>query len=161
MLAVTEDVSWSAVACRAFEAKLAEIAARKEQRTMDDVIQRLRASQQKDEDEAYRDGHELGREWVTMTGDWAAEVGELKELAKVAERMRSRGEWESAFDTEGRSAYTARTNSSYSTSSRTPMETGRPPGISGKECSATSTTKRKSTPRLLARLSSAALPTGR
>jgi hypothetical protein len=39
-----EDVNWSAIAARAFESKLADIAAKKEKKNMDDVIQRLRAS---------------------------------------------------------------------------------------------------------------------
>ena len=39
---VKEDVNWSALACRAFEQKLAEVASKKENKTMNDVITRLR-----------------------------------------------------------------------------------------------------------------------
>ena len=62
--AVEEVVNWSALACQTFEAKLSEIASRKVKKTMDDVIQRLRASKQRDDDEDYRIGEAEGRLWA-------------------------------------------------------------------------------------------------
>ena len=64
MEAVEEAVNWSAVACRAFEAKVGEIASRKERKTMDDVIARLRASKQREDDADYREGEAEGRHWA-------------------------------------------------------------------------------------------------
>jgi hypothetical protein len=61
MDAAKEQINWSAIACRAFEEKLAEIASRKRRKTLDDVIQRLRGSKQKEEDEQYKIGYEAGR----------------------------------------------------------------------------------------------------
>jgi hypothetical protein len=86
MDAVEESVNWSAVACRAFEAKLAEIAAKKEQKSMDDVITRLRASMRRVEDEQYRQGTQCGREWV----EDRAEANDLIRL----ERWKARVGWE-------------------------------------------------------------------
>jgi hypothetical protein len=86
MEAVTEPVNWSALACRAFEAKLAEIAAKKEQKSMDDVITRLRASMRRVEDEQYRQGEQCGREWVE-------DLAEADQLIRL-ERWKARAGWE-------------------------------------------------------------------
>jgi hypothetical protein len=67
MDAVTEQVNWSTVACRAFEQELAEIASRKEEKTMDDVVQRLRAAAMLEAKEEYRHGVEKGRAWVNKS----------------------------------------------------------------------------------------------
>jgi hypothetical protein len=84
MEAVTEPVNWSALACRAFEAKLAEIAAKKEQKGMDDIVTRLRASKRRVEDEHYQQGDATGREWVKDQAEadelmclerWKAKIG--------------------------------------------------------------------------------------
>jgi hypothetical protein len=101
MDAVDEPVNWSAVACRAFEAKLAEIATRKGVREMKDVVQRLRASQQQAEDKSYKEGFEAGKEWAMRE----AEAPELRRLASLKQRLRH--DWEYAmFSTdEHTSAY--------------------------------------------------------
>ena len=66
----TEDVNWSQVAATAFEVKLAEVAARKEKKTMEDVIQRLKASKLKAESNDYREGNEAGIEWAKGKAEW-------------------------------------------------------------------------------------------
>jgi hypothetical protein len=58
MDAVDEQVNWSAIACQAFEQKLAEINKRKELRDISDVVIRLRASRRQFENEQYQAGHE-------------------------------------------------------------------------------------------------------
>src|SRR6266511_2526827 len=76
---VEEPVNWSGVAGRAFETELAEIAARKERKTREDVIQRLRASKQRATDAQYRDGEAAGRHWAEHN----AEADELMRLARL------------------------------------------------------------------------------
>jgi hypothetical protein len=82
MEVVEEEVNWSGVACRAFEAKLAEMASKKERKTMDDVISRLRASKQQEEDADYRGGEARGRKWA----ETRAEAYELMRLEDFRER---------------------------------------------------------------------------
>jgi hypothetical protein len=83
MEAVAEPVNWSALACRAFEAKLAEIAAKKEQKSMDDIITRLRASKWRVENEQYQQGDAAGRDWVKDL----AEADELRRLERWKAEM--------------------------------------------------------------------------
>lgn len=83
METVTESVNWSALACRAFEAKLAEIAAKKERKDMDDVVTRLRASKHRVEDEHYHEGEKAGREWAEAY----AEADELANLERWQARL--------------------------------------------------------------------------
>jgi hypothetical protein len=91
MAAVPEEVNWSAIACRAFEATLAEIAARKERKTMEDVIQRLRGSKQRAEDDQYREGEEAGRRW-------AENEAEADELARLESCRQAAGyDWDRLF----------------------------------------------------------------
>jgi hypothetical protein len=83
MDAVKEDVNWSALACRAFEAKLGEIASRKAGKDMKDVVERLRASKRSGEAQSYKEGEVAGREWAKQE----AEAGDLERLDRVrAER---------------------------------------------------------------------------
>jgi hypothetical protein len=89
---VKEDVNWSALACQAFESKLAEIAARKETKTMDDVIERLRGSLRQHETETYKEGFEFGQEWAQNT----AEAGELKRLERAIEQHAR--DWGTTFE---------------------------------------------------------------
>lgn len=103
---VKEPVNWSALACRAFEQKLGEIAAKKEKKTMDDVIQRLRASRQQFDDRDYSKGLEAGKEWAKSD----AEAVELQRLAKLRETIDAdaRDSWQDWFETGGsRSAWGA------------------------------------------------------
>ena len=99
MEAVTEPVNWSALACRTFEAKLAEIAAKKEQKSMDDVVTRLRASMRRAEDEQYRQGEQCGREWV----EDRAEADELIRLERWKAKMG--WEWAQFFADDPNGAY--------------------------------------------------------
>ena len=76
MDAVGEDVNWSALACQAFEQKLAEIIKRKGTSDMTEVVDRLRVSKCKFESEQYQTGHQAGQAWAKDT----AEVVELIRL---------------------------------------------------------------------------------
>jgi hypothetical protein len=95
MGAVKEEINWSAVACRAFEDNLAEIATKKEEKEMADVIQRLRASKQRGADALYRQGEEDGRRFAAED----AEYDELKKLEQFRQRSAGR-EWEKFFEKE-------------------------------------------------------------
>ena len=101
MDAAEEPVNWSAVASRAFEIELGEIAKRKQEKDMSDVIARLRASKLENTDEEYKTGQAYGRQWAEQ----AAEYAELKRLA-VADESRSRDNW----DWDGRSIVKAATD---------------------------------------------------
>jgi hypothetical protein len=100
MEAVAEPVNWSALACRAFEAKLAEIAAKKERKGMDDIVTRLRASKRRVEDEHYQQGDAAGREWV-------------KDLAEADELM-CLERWKAAFGWEWDRFFTDDFSNAYS-----------------------------------------------
>jgi hypothetical protein len=91
MDAVKEPVNWSAIACRAFEEKLAEIATKKEEKTMIAIIQRLRASKP---DLFYQQGQEDGRRWASEQ----AKYDDLLRLERLHDRKRAGGEWETLFD---------------------------------------------------------------
>src|SRR5262245_34494938 len=75
----TEDVNWPHVAASAFELKLAEIAAKKKEQTMDDVVQRLRASRMESADKDYKAGYDAGVDWAKRSAEWR----DLEKLAKV------------------------------------------------------------------------------
>jgi hypothetical protein len=83
MDAMKEQVNWSALACRAFEEKLAEIASKKERKTMDDVIQRLRVSKQQMESEDLKAGEQAGRYWAQNR----ASARELENLERFLDRL--------------------------------------------------------------------------
>jgi hypothetical protein len=90
---VEEPVNWSALACRAFESKLAEIAAKRETKSMSDVVERLRASMRSKESQAYKNGFKAGKSWAEQD----AEVGELARLEEwkdSIEREPSLPDWE-------------------------------------------------------------------
>lgn len=78
-LSKVKDVNWSAVACEAFEGKLGEIAAQKKEKDMQDVIDRLRASKNEGENEAYDEGKAFGVEWARDS----AEYHELERLVRL------------------------------------------------------------------------------
>jgi hypothetical protein len=98
MSAVKEDVNWSALACRAFEDKLAEIAARKESKVMNDVVERLRASLRAKQGVSFNDGYEHGRKWAENV----ATAAELTRLQTFQERTRAKAQlyWEREFWSE-------------------------------------------------------------
>lgn len=77
-----ENVNWSEVACRAFEIRLGELAAAKQEKTMSEVIERLRASKLKSEDKMTAAGRESGRWWATHRAEYDA----LKRIAEIDSR---------------------------------------------------------------------------
>jgi len=91
-----EDVNWSAVACAAFEQKLGQIAAQKEKKTMDDVIQRLRASKSQSDSEHYETGHTDGQAWAKDT----AEAEDLRRLDVYRSKHSTVSDWYCAFEHE-------------------------------------------------------------
>ena len=97
MAQIEESVNWSALAARAFEGKLAELAAKKEQKTMDDVIQRLRESRLKLEKADYHDGKEAGVRWAKHN----AEARDLMTLDKLYIDNQWNDDWRDFFTTEG------------------------------------------------------------
>jgi hypothetical protein len=97
---VEESVNWSALAARAFQGKLAELAAKKDQKTMDDVIQRLRESRLKLEEADYHAGKEVGCEWAKND----AEARELITLDKTSIQC---NDWPNFFTTDGSDAFSA------------------------------------------------------
>ena len=92
---VRETVNWSAVACRAFENKLAEIAARKEKKAMSDVVERLRASLRIEQGANYQDGWEAGCVWCKEQ----ASAEELRRLQEFEQLIKDKGKraWEQWF----------------------------------------------------------------
>jgi ABC-type Zn2+ transport system substrate-binding protein/surface adhesin len=74
-----EGVNWSAVAVRAFQDKLAEIAAKKEKKSMTDVIQRLRVSRRRSDEARWQEGELRGRDWAMHDAD-AESLARLEEL---------------------------------------------------------------------------------
>ena len=85
MAAIGDTVNWSRVAAEAFEKKLAEIAMERKGRTMEDVVQRLRASKLESESQEERRARAAGQEWAKHHAEWP-------ELERVAE-MVSDGGW--------------------------------------------------------------------
>lgn len=69
-------VNWSAVARAAFEAKVADLAARERMMTMQDIAMRLRSTLDRDEDDDFRAGEQIG-------STWAARFADAKELERL------------------------------------------------------------------------------
>jgi hypothetical protein len=67
MDAVTVPVNWSAVAAQAFEAKLLELASKKEVGSMEDVIARLKASAELEDKDDFQAGFAAGERWAKQT----------------------------------------------------------------------------------------------
>jgi len=94
MDAVKEDVNWSATACRAFEARLAEIASKKkEKKDMQTVVHRLRESKLKSNAGFYPNFREIGREWAER---WA-EYDQLVSLDMLRKSIGSIEDWVAWF----------------------------------------------------------------
>jgi len=74
----TEHVNWSSIAAAAFEQKLSEIAERKDRKTMNDVIERLRGSRRKSDTAEYREGEAAGSNWAMHNAE-AAQLERLRE----------------------------------------------------------------------------------
>lgn len=96
-------VNWSAVASLAFEAKLGEIATKKEKKNMDDVIARLRKSKQETASDRYKEGVAIGEEWVKDH----AEASELQRLEREWEASKRTADERLWLETHENSAYTA------------------------------------------------------
>ena len=82
MDAVEESVTWSAIASRAFEIEIGEVAKRKQEKDMSTVIDRLRASKLVHEGQEYKDGHAHGKWWAEVCADY----GELDRLYNFDEQ---------------------------------------------------------------------------
>jgi hypothetical protein len=92
---VKEPLNWSAVAARAFETTLGEIANRKVEKTMEDVVYRLRASLRDDEDESYKPWFSKGQDWARKN----ASARQLKRLSNAYARCGT--DWNVCFDPHG------------------------------------------------------------
>ena len=64
---VKNPPNWSAVAGKAFQAKLLELESTKEAKDMKSVIERLRAAAQLEADEDYQAGFLAGKQWAEQT----------------------------------------------------------------------------------------------
>jgi hypothetical protein len=71
-----ERVNWSALACQAFESRLAEIITKQGAKDMEEVVARLRASRMKTSSKLKTAGHEAGVEWAKTS----AEAEELRRI---------------------------------------------------------------------------------
>jgi len=76
---VKEPVNWSAVAAKAFDLKLGELARNRKEKTMDSVVERLRASKIQHVNAVERLGREAGRMWASNV----AEYDELEHIADI------------------------------------------------------------------------------
>lgn len=83
MNAVEEPVNWSALACKAFEEKLVEIAKKKAMMDRADVIARLRASRQQTTDHLFKTGFAAGEKWAKAEAD----AWELMNLANFHDNI--------------------------------------------------------------------------
>ena len=92
---VKEPVNWSRIAATAFEQRLAEIAARKQSKSLDEVARRLRLSQQRTTKMSllFREGYELGRRWAENQ----ASVEGLTRLEELKDELGT--DWGSNFKT--------------------------------------------------------------
>jgi hypothetical protein len=100
---VAESVNWSALAAEAFQNKLAEIAAQKKEKSMADVVDRLRASKRKCDTVDYQDGYNHGESWARQD----AEASELQRLEQLHERLVAKAvyHWDSYFEDQRTSAH--------------------------------------------------------
>lgn len=96
---ISEDVNWSALACQAFEGKLAEVISKKGAKDMEEVLARLRESERQSASDATKAGYEAGQEWVKHH----AQVSELRRLDKYWHSVGENDRWVlfAASDTPG------------------------------------------------------------
>ncbi len=85
---VQEPINWSAEAAKCFEKLLGGIAARKQEKDLNDVIARLRASKLTSEDESYEIARNAGVYW-------AQDLASYPELERAAEFDKDQigGQW--------------------------------------------------------------------
>jgi hypothetical protein len=100
MDAVTDQVNWSAIAARAFEAKLFEIQSRRGQ-TMNkaDIVKRLKATKEQEREEEFEDGKKAGREWAQSD----ATAKELERLDKYI--TNTEDDWWTTTDSASRGLF--------------------------------------------------------
>ena len=79
MDSVVEEVNWSAVACRAFEEKMAEIISRRGAQELSDVVLRLRSTSRRHASGLEKRGFGDGQDWAKNYAD-ALELRRLSEL---------------------------------------------------------------------------------
>ena len=79
---VKVPVNWSAVAAQAFEAKVLELESTKEVKGMDDVIARLKAADEQDNNQDYLAGKAAGERWAKER----ARPKHLRRLANLSNR---------------------------------------------------------------------------
>jgi len=82
MDALKAPPNWSAIAAQAFQAKLLELASKKETTSMKDVIERLQAAKELDANNDYQAGLKAGREW-------AEKEASPKQLQRVTDYVES------------------------------------------------------------------------
>ncbi len=96
---VGDSVNWSSVARNAFEAKLADIASKKEKKIMPEVVERLRVSKRKSDDSLFSQGYAAGEEWAKNQ----AEAEELERLSDFRDQCGT--DWDSVLTTGPDDAY--------------------------------------------------------
>src|SRR5262249_39478034 len=84
---IKELVNWSGVAAEAFRRKLLDLRATRIGETMDDVIARMKAAKEREENRDYQAGHAAGDRW-------AKRYATPKELDRL-----ENGEWQYGEDT--------------------------------------------------------------
>jgi len=75
---VREPMNWSAIAAEAFELKLGDLARNRKEKTMETVVERLRASKIRRESALEKEGRDLGAKW-------AKNMAEFDELQRISE----------------------------------------------------------------------------
>jgi hypothetical protein len=79
-----QAVNWSVIAQQAFREVILNWAVRRETATMDDAVERLRASKQSSVETERESGLEVGEEWATEDATYS----ELLRIAKAVEEAR-------------------------------------------------------------------------
>jgi hypothetical protein len=67
---VKDAVNWSAIAAGAFEHKLGEIASKQKEKSMENVVARLRASKLTHASHQNKEGYDAGVRWANDTADY-------------------------------------------------------------------------------------------
>jgi hypothetical protein len=79
---IKEDVNWSAVAAEAFREHLLRLSASRKGTKMEDVIARLKAATELEENEDFQAGHEIGERW-------AKSAAKPKQLGRLSDAFNS------------------------------------------------------------------------
>jgi hypothetical protein len=89
-----QAVNWSVIAQQAFREVILNLAVRRETATMDDAVERLRASKQSSVETERESGLEVGEEWATEDATYS----ELLRIAKAVEEARREIDWQTLQD---------------------------------------------------------------